>query len=174
MAVGGLALASFAVSMALGAQLGLWDPRVQVETPHDPWYAAQVWARDHTPKPAVFITPPHLHDLYVPGWRVYSERATVATLDDLIDIGYTPNYLAIWRPRFEAVAPGALARFHGDWMENMVPTAAAYYGLTDAQVLAVASQYGAGYLVVERPHLRPWPVAYENQAFVIYDLRGLR
>ncbi len=172
--VGGLALGVFGATLPVAAQMGLWDPRVQVEARRDPWYAAQVWARDHTLKQAVFMTPPQIHGFFVPGWRVYSERATVVTLYDVIDIGYTPSYLDTWRPRFEAVAPGALARFRGNPAENAALAASAFYGLTDAQMLAVARQYGASYLVVERPHLRPWPVAYANQAYVIYDLRPLK
>ncbi len=97
----------------------------------------------------------------------------MVTLNDLIDVGYTPDYLATWQPRFEAVAPGALARFRGDSAENADLAAAAFYGLGDAQVLAVARRYGAAYLVVERTHPRPWPVAYENQEYVIYDLGGV-
>jgi hypothetical protein len=172
--VAGLAGAVFAASLALAARAGLWDPRVQVEARPDPWYAAQTWARDHTPQSAVFITPPQLHDFYTPGWRVYSERATVTTLNDLIDVGYTPSYFATWQPRFEALAPGALAHFRGDSAENAAITARAFYGLGNAQLLAAARQYDASFLVVERPHLRPWPVAYENQGFVIYDLRGAK
>jgi hypothetical protein len=168
--VAGLALGVFGASLLVAAQMGLWDPRVQVESRRDPWYAAQVWAREATPRQAVFITPPQIQGLFVPGWRVYSERATVVTLYDAIDIGYTPGYLDTWQPRFEAVAPGALARFRGNQAENAALAASAFYGLTDAQVLAVARQYGASYLVVERPHLRPWPVAYANQEYVIYDL----
>jgi hypothetical protein len=95
-------------------------------------------------------------------------------MGDLIDIGYNPSYYAIWQPRFEALAPGALAHFGTTWTENVAPTAAAFYSLGDAQLLAAARQYGADYLVVERPHLRPWRVVYENQGFVIYDLRGVK
>ena len=172
--VAGLALTVTGASAALAASQGAWDPRVQVGAAHDDWYAAQVWARDNTPKAAVFMTPPQEQGFYTPSWRVFSERGTVATLDDLMDTGNTPGYFDVWQPRFEAVAPGALARFRGDIVENATLTAQAYNGLTDAQVLAVAGRYEAGYLVVAQPHQRPWPVAYANEGFIIYNLRGAR
>jgi len=36
------------------------------------------------------------------------------------------------------------------------------------------SDTDADYRVVERPHARPWWVVYENQGFIIYDLRGVK
>ncbi len=98
----------------------------------------------------------------------------MVTLIELEDVGYSPSYLDVWQPRFEALAPGAIQSFRGSPSENVRLTAKAFYGLSDAQLLAAAGRYGASYLVVERPHPRPWPVAYQNAGYIIYDLRALQ
>ena len=65
---------------------------------------------------------------------------------------------------------GYLAQFQGDYFENKRITAEAYYGLTSADFAGLAGRFGAGYLVVEKPHAYAFPVVYENAKFVIYDL----
>ena len=82
-----------------------------------------------------------------------------------------------WKPRFEAVAPGALAQFRGNFFENLDITAQAYYSLSAEDLLNVARAYSASYLVVEQSHelieFRDVKV-HENGQFIIYDLRSLR
>lgn len=160
-------------SLVVVRQYDFWQPGWHVLGENSSWREAQLWARDHTPLEAVFITPPHLWWWYTSDWRVFSERSTVATLSELLEVALMPKYLEIWKPRFEAVAPGALARFRGNYFENVETTAQAYYSLSDEEILTVAQKYGAWYLVVEKPHPRGFPVAYENEGFVIYDLRGI-
>lgn len=149
----------------------MWSPGIHLYAQTSPWLAAQHWARDHSAKDALFITPPQIYWLYEPDWRVHSERSTVATLTEVLEMAFDPEFLAIWQPRFEAVAPGALARFRGDVFENRRLAAEAYDGISDAELAAVADRYGASYAVVARPRMRGFPVAYANQDFVIYDLR---
>ena len=50
----------------------------------------------------------------------------------------------------------------------------AFYSLSADDLLRVARQYGASYLVVEKPHRQDFPVVYENEQFVIYDLRSAK
>jgi hypothetical protein len=160
--------ALFAGSVAIALRLGLWGPGVHVFLQRTDWYDAQVWARNNTPKEALFITPPHIYGFYETSWRVSSERSTVALFSDLIDIVYSPEYLAKWRPRFEDLAPGALAQFRGDFFENQAITARSFYNLSSTDLQRVAHKYGAEYLVMEKPNLRDFPVMYENGRFIIY------
>ncbi len=159
--------------VATATATGYWQPGIYPSAPRDDCTAAQVWASRYTPAEAQFITPPQIGDQFESGWRVFSNRGTVAALTDLDDILYSPSYLDTRQPRFEAVAPGALARFTGAPATDQAITAQAYYSVGEAQMLAVARQYGASYLVAEKPHWRPWPVAYENATIVIYDLRSV-
>jgi hypothetical protein len=173
----GLAAGSLAVlvtaSFAVFIHYQAWYPGIYIWPRPTPWYQAQLWARDATPPGTVFITPPQIWGLYVPEWRVFSERSTVVSLSELLETAFAPGYLPIWKPRFEALAPGALDRFNGDFFQSQATTAAAFYSLSAGRLLSIARQYGATYVVVERPHTFAWPVAYSNAGFTIYDLRDL-
>ncbi len=172
---------TFAASLGLVMSLNLWGPGLYIYPHQSPWYAAQVWAKDNTPKDTLFITPPQIYSFYDSDWRVYSERSTVVTLSELLEAAFMPNYLFDhtgsdgqvvygWKTRFADFAPGALEKFRGDFFENERITAQAFYNLTPEQLLALAYKYHARYLVVEKPHAYPWTVVYENSQYVIYKL----
>jgi hypothetical protein len=59
------------------------------------------------PGDALFITPPNIWWLYTSDWRVFSERSTLATLSDLLEVAFAPDYMAVWTPRFEGAGPRA-------------------------------------------------------------------
>ena len=165
----GLLLAGMLVATGwVVAAFEVWGPGVHANGPQTDWDDAQVWARDHTPRDALFITPPHIWWLYDSDWRVFSERSTVATLSELLEAAFAPEYIEYWQPRFEAVAPGALEHFRGYYFENKEATAEAFYSLATADLQAVAQEYSADYLVVEKPHTHDLPVVYENSGYVVY------
>jgi hypothetical protein len=143
---------------------------VNVYAARTDWYLAQRWARDHTAADALFITPPQIWSYHELDWRVFSERSTLASLTDALEIALIPGYQATWQPRFEAIAPGAVDQFRGDYFENKTITAQAFYGLTPEQLRQVADEYDVSYLVVEQPHERPFILCYENPGFLIYAL----
>ena len=165
-------MATFLVSsFVIGFVYNVWSPGLHIFGPQTAWEDAQVWARDNTPLNAVFITPPQIWWLYQSDWRVFSERSTVVTLSELLEAAFAPDYLAYWTPRFEAVAPGALAQFRGDLFENQRITAQAYYSLTAADFMRLGQRFGAQYLVVDSAHPYALPLVYENQSYRIYSLR---
>jgi len=164
------------LTLMLAQQFDLWRPGLHIFAPRTPFVKAQVWARDHTPKATVFIVPPHYWWIYDSDWRVFSERATTPQLSDLLMVAFVPQYLDIWALGFEQVAPGAAAHYQGDLFANWDIGAKAYYGLSDNALLQVAREWRANYLVVEKTQSppRPWPVAYENLEYLIYDLRSAK
>jgi hypothetical protein len=170
----GLYAAMLVVTVVAAFRLNLWAPGLHVFAPRTPWVDAQLWARANTPKDAVFIAAPHYWWLYDSSWRVFSERSTVAELTDLLEIAFAPEYLDEWRPRYEALVPGALDAYQGDLMANWDIGARAFYGLSDEALVAAAQLHGADYLVVDKAQspARPWPVVYENDQFAMYDLRS--
>jgi hypothetical protein len=168
-----LAIASLLLGMVVAtgwvvAAFDVWGPGVHPYGPQTAWEDTQVWARDHTPREALFITPPQIWWLYESDWRVFSERSTVATLSELLEAAFAPEYVEYWQPRFADVAPGALEHFRGNYFDNKAVTAEAFYSLSTADLEALAAKYGADYLVVEKPHTHDLPVAYENGEFVVY------
>lgn len=158
-----------AVPMILS--LNLWAPGLYPFGPQNAWREAQFWARDHTARDAVFITPPEKWWLYDSDWRVFSERSTVVTHGELLMVALVPSYTPEWRERFSQLAPGAIEKFAGNFFDNLTFTREAFYTLNAADFERIARRYGASYLVLEKPNARHFPVVYENEQFVIYDLR---
>lgn len=165
-----------ALTLGLAFQFDLWRPGLQIFAPRTPFVEAQVWARDNTPKETLFIVPPEKWWIYETDWRVFSERATTPQLSDLLMVAFVPQYLEIWTPGFEQVAPGAAAQYQGDLFANWGMGAKAYYGLSNSALLQIARDWHADYLVVDKTQspARPWPVAYENSQYLIYNLRSAK
>jgi hypothetical protein len=169
--------AIFSVQVALiigGFLTNVWIPGLQIYAPNTPWVDAQLWARDHTQQQARFITPPGMFDYYVPDWRVFSERSTVVSLPELMMVSVSPDYLPGWLQRFNTLAPGVVDQFNGDYPNNFKLSNEAFYTLTSDDLLRIAREYNTDYLVVEKPHLHNFPIAYENQQFIVYDVRSLK
>jgi hypothetical protein len=168
--IGGTLVTTIALTLALGVYLNIWQPGIFLFGPKNAWQATQEWARDHTPKDALFITPPEIWWMYESDWRTFSERSTVATLSELLETAFAPDYTKIWQTRFEAVAPGAQAQFRGDFLTNIQTTRSAYYRMSSAQVLSAACQYGASYFVVENAYTHPFAAVYENSQYRVYQI----
>ncbi len=159
------------ITVAVGLYFQLWHPGVYIYPRQTAWYRAQVWAKENTPKDALFIVPPYVWWLYESDWRVFSERSAVATHSELLEAAFAPEYLNGFLPRFEAVAPGTLEHFAGNIYANLRLEAEVYGRLTPQDFAAIGSRFGAAYVVVERPHSCGFAPAYENEQFVICDLR---
>jgi hypothetical protein len=152
---------------------GIYSPGFYLFEPKTAWTQTQDWARNNTPREAMFITPPQILLHYIPDWRTFSERGTLATLVEIFEFPH-PDYFPGWQERFEALAPGALAQFNGNYFDTFAFTRQAYYSLRPQDYLRIAAQYQARYLVIEKPHLQPFSVVYENEGFVIYDLQAVK
>jgi len=159
-------------AFATALNLGVWHPGVYVFARDTPWREAQMWARENTPKNAMFIAPPYMWGFYESEWRVFSERPMVAALSDLLQIALSLDSEKSWQPRFEDLAPGALAQFRGNFFDNVNITARAFNTLSDSDWARLAEKYGATYLVLEKPHRSQFPVVYENSQFAIYRILG--
>ena len=161
-----------AVTLVFGLKSGFWSPGYFLYEPKTAWTEVQDWARENTPREAMFITPPHILMHYIPDWRTFSERGTLATLVEIFEFPH-PGYLSYWQDRFETIAPGAIERFNGNYFDTFRFTRGAYYSLSPQDYLLAAQKYSCRYLVVEKSHVQPFPVVYQNEGFVVYDLQGL-
>ncbi len=169
----GSTLLGMAICIVIGVHYDMWRPGIHIYPASTPWLQAQLWARNNTPKAAVFITPPQLWNVYDPDWRVFSERGDVATITDLLEVALDPQYFDTWLPRFKALAPGAYDQFNGDLFHFKKVIAQAYYSLSEGDILIAACQYHADYLVFEKPNQRNFPIIYQNDGYVIYDLSSV-
>ena len=159
------------VSLFSGFQSGIWSPGYFIFEPKTAWTQTQDWARNNTPREAMFITPPEILSHYIPDWRTFSERGTLATLVEIFEFPH-PEYFPSWQKKFEALAPTAITQFNGNYLDTFSITRAAYYSLKPEDYLRIAQEHQIRYLVVEKPHLQPFPTIYENEGFAIYDLQN--
>lgn len=126
-----------------------------------PWDQMGVWVRDHTPKNALFITPP-----YIGGFRVYAERAIIA------DFATGPLWdqdLPEWKRRLEELCGGAPLNCNFNTCAEVMPRG--YNGLDEAAIRALAQKYDADYFVTERREDLPFEMVYANEEFAVFKLR---
>jgi hypothetical protein len=163
---------AFVLTLAFAAYANFWHPGIYIYGFQDPWREVQEWAKANTSKDAIFITPLNKWWLYQADWRVFSERQTVTTLSEILEAAFEPQYMSIWQPRFETLAPGAIAQFKGNLLENQKITGDAYNNLSTATLLSAACQYHASFIVAEKGYAHNLLQVYENAEFMVYDVRG--
>jgi hypothetical protein len=168
-------LVTAVATLVVGLSYNLFGPGIYIYPHETPWYQAQLWAKDNTPKDTWFITPPEIWSFYDSEWRVFSERSTVATHSELLEAAFAPHYVSYWLARFNDLAPGAFDKFRGNFFDNQKITAQAFYQLSTADFQRLAVKYNASYLVLEKPNRRDLPVCYggtdaENPSYIIYAL----
>jgi hypothetical protein len=117
------------------------------------YYEVQVWARQSTPPAATFI----VGGLSVyEGWRNYTHRAQIS-------VGACGYYVCTRAEQERATKAANFYKKYGDPRASTASTQA---------VIAFARNYGGDY-VVRRREWKPLdlPVAFQNGAYIVYDLR---
>ena len=151
--------------------VNLWSPGFYIYPRQSTFTEMQIWARDNTPKNAIFITPPEKWWMYETEWRVLSERSSVSTISELLEAAFDPTYISYWRPRFEAVAPGAIKQFDGNPFANLNITKNAYNSLHKEDIMNISHAYNASYVLVEKPTRYRLPIAYQNEEYIMYKIK---
>ena len=159
-----------AVVVFIAFQSGYIAPGFHLYGPNSSWRDVQEWAKKYTSIDSKFISPPHLFWHYTPDWRVFSERASVATIPEMMEIPFDPSYSKEFQRRFEAVAPGAIELFNGDYVQSLETTKFAYYSNSASDFINTACEFSADYLVVEQPHTYDLELVFENSGFLIYKI----
>lgn len=115
------------------------------------WVRAQLWARDHTRRDSVFLTPPHES-----GFRIHSERGIVGDWKDGGQQNFSQVYSDLWWRR----------------MRDIGTEKGAYERLSRDRVVELGQRYGADFAVVNVERKAPLrlPVVYENERFRILEL----
>jgi hypothetical protein len=118
---------------------------------------AFVFLAQSTPNDAVAILPPWRRDSFY-----YARRAQVANFDQ-VRLDRIPE----WRERIEALV-GPLSEDPATFTQEALE--ARYSRLTTDQISAIASRYGARYLVSQTPY--PYQIRYQSGRYRVYDLTG--
>jgi hypothetical protein len=110
------------------------------------WRRVQVWARENTPRDAVFLTPPEQT-----GFRVFSERTIVGEWKDGTQQYFDEGFAREWDARMGELDP---QRFPG---------------LPSPRILELARRYGASYVVLPRPPgRRDLALVFRTPGFDVY------
>ena len=158
------------VSLTIAYLQNFWAPGLHITGPQTDWREVQEWAKANTPEDALFITPPQIFWHYTSDWRVFSERSTVVTIPELMEIPFDPAFEPSFRERLEAIAPGAIDQFDGNYIRTLETTGAAFYTNTTEDFRRLGCQFQADYLVVEQGHSYDLDLIYQNPGFSLYAL----
>lgn len=124
---------------------------IQIDLPDDDWTGAMRWIRTQPADWQVLADPGHT-------WK-YGTSVRVAALRDTVLEQSKDSAMAMYDPQ---VAYRVSDRIVALWN---------FGDLVDWQFRRIGSRYGAQILVLERPRDLNLPRLYENDRFVIYDLR---
>ncbi|HEY9077291.1 MAG TPA: hypothetical protein VIO61_12220 [Anaerolineaceae bacterium] len=158
-------------AIAIAIYTGFWPGGYHLYVESTPWTEVQKWAKVNTPKSARFITPPQLTSFYISDWRVTSERTTYVTLVESMEGILEPDFADNWLKRFNNLLPGTVEKFDGNQSNNIRFTAEAYACLKENDFIRVSHEFQADYIVVTHNQRLDFPIAYQNQAFTVYDVR---
>jgi len=147
---GVIALFAGALLVAAGAQ-----------PPRDGWTWAQLWARDHTPTDAVFLTP-----VQPGGFRLQSQRAIVGEWRDGTQLYFSSKFAPMWWDRISALQPGILVDSAG---RHILSHGRSMETLDDEALVDLAHKFGATHIILPRGgRPRGLTPVYYNPDYAIY------
>lgn len=151
---------------AVGALFFLWarhlDPSFRLEWtgPKHDFARAGEWIRSHTPRDALFLSPPGLG-----GFCFFSHRATVV---DFHRNPFAEAAIVEWRRRLADVLDLPAVECSG--LRQCGELLDRFHSLSAETYQRVAAKYGAGYLLVRRRDDLPFERLHRNRSFDVYRL----
>lgn len=145
------------------------------------YLAAQVWAREHTPREALFAVDPTIYY----GWRDYSLRSSFGSVREWLYSSwlYNSDYRLCQEglARLREFGLEASSYFgYGPGFAGFVALTQEvrrrYYGASDEWRLALARRYGISYFVFQKRPAFPGlprtalPIAYQNAHFLVLSV----
>ncbi len=144
--------------------------------PHDEWAQVQRWAARSTPPGSVFLTPP-----LSAGFRSLSRRSSFVDLKDGCALLWEPTCAGEWLRRIGALGVPRDVAFGGE-RDGLARALEHSFRSLDAPALArLSAAEGIDFVVRDRAlddksraSVARLPIVYENEGFVVRDLRGMR
>ncbi|HTS59491.1 MAG TPA: hypothetical protein VMH03_18245 [Terriglobales bacterium] len=122
--------------------------------PRNPWVAAFLWVREHTPTTAIFALNPHFMDLKredAQGFRAVAERSRMAdAIKDAGVVSMFPELADEWWRQVQA---------QSEWNQFQIQ-----------DLRRLESEYGVSWVIVEQPGVRGLDCPYQNDAVKICQL----
>ncbi|MBD3181868.1 hypothetical protein GF312_06225 [Candidatus Poribacteria bacterium] len=113
------------------------------------WVDVQLWAKENTPKSAMFLTPPYNHY-----FRVYSERSTVGEWKDGTQQYFDTEYSYEWWSR----------------MMDIGKNEAEYDNLKPERLKELSEKYSVSYIVFRANKPLPFDEVYKNKDYIVYKI----
>jgi hypothetical protein len=138
------------------------------------WKSLQLWAKDNTPKDAVFVAP-----LEMNGFRVFSNRSVFTDWVDGAAMHWKPGFEAEWVERLKRLGiTGMLIKESAPWLCGMGNFAdrkpihrMIYSKMTEADFRRLAADYGVRYVIEDASKNLSFERAYSNGTFCVYKIR---
>ena len=138
------------------------------------WKSLQLWAKDNTPKDAVFVAP-----LEMNGFRVFSNRSVFTDWVDGAAMHWKPGFEAEWVERLKRLGiTGMLIKESAPWLCGMCNFAdrkpihrMIYSKMTEADFRRLAADYGVRYVIEDASKNLSFERAYSNGTFCVYKIR---
>lgn len=121
------------------------------------FYAVQRWARENTPKDALFLSPFNLM-----GWRTESERSTVLELRDGVTCVLSHECGQEYLRRADRLGVNLTAHTAGEPSEAEV-----YDAYTDADFRRITREFGVSYIVLKSDHATSLPLLMEGGTYKV-------
>ena len=118
---------------------------VQFPKTKDDWIDLQLWARNNTPKDAIFLVPPNQT-----GFRIFSQRSIVTDTKDGAVVIYSPFYANYWRQLM-------------DDLEN-------YHTFKEEEFAILQKKYKNEYVVTLKEHNLNFLPFYKNDSFNVFKI----
>jgi hypothetical protein len=132
-----------------------------------------LWALNNTDSASLFITPP-----YINGFRVYSRRPVFVEWVDGAAMHWCPGFGDEWADRLDRLKYSKSMMRQKGWVINGIssvvsePARAIYAAMDEGDCRLIQRDYGAQFVVTEKPKKLDFPQVYENRSFYIYHITG--
>lgn len=145
-------------------------PGFHIYGPKSDWTDVQLWAKENTEKDDRFITPPYEYWQYEADWRVFSERASLATIPEIEVLHLNPDYTSGFVRRFSMIAPGVLEQLDGDYNHTLANTKKAFLNLSDYNFQSIGKEFACSFLVLPNEKTSSLKQVYSNNSYSIYQI----
>lgn len=137
----------------------IYKPLVRAEDASDPWIDVQRWARNNTPKDAVFLTPAQPG-----GFRLHSERPVVCEWRDGTQMYFSASFAREWFRRLNALRRDMVLDARGRNVLSYKPLER----LGEEEIIRTAKEYQAQYIVLPLNRERNLRLVYSNSAWGVF------
>ncbi len=127
-------------------------------------YRLAIWAKENTLQNSLFLYP-----VECGGFRNIAQRSVFVDFKYGVLTPYSIEFSQEWFDRVKALNPGRVNYSHKTFYQDFISD---YDNLSEERVRLLDEKYDIDYAVFKKEKNMTFPVVYENEEYVVYDLRG--